>query len=63
MSEENPYVTKPVLHMDGSEGSTIKCRKHPSYSPRTRLPTCLWCLALFYMVKSREGAPKEGGGK
>lgn len=48
---DNPYVKKPVLHGDGAVGHTLKCRKHPAYSPRVRKPTCFWCLALFYMVK------------
>lgn len=49
----SPYVKKAVLHLDGSMGHTIKCRKHPAYSPRVRKPTCAWCLALFYMVQAR----------
>jgi hypothetical protein len=58
--QANPYVEKPVLHLDGSTSQTIKCRKHPGYSVRVREPKCEWCLALFWMVKVRaSGEPRN----
>jgi hypothetical protein len=58
--QANPYVEKPVLHLDGSMSQTIKCRKHPGYSVRVREPKCEWCRALFWMVKVRaSGEPRN----
>ena len=47
----NPYVVREFLGMAGPV-RTIKCRKHPNYSPRVRLPKCQWCLALYHMTKA-----------